>query len=218
MLNPPFAMRCNVCESNKQVAKLPAVNELGPPPMSPTLARQLSDEGRHLLTASMGGHSVLSSRGVMADDLESPPAAVPLRRTLTAQSGAVYDNFVKVNTSSSIHGTAAALLQRTSEAAQCSAISQQNKLAIQQVLLQRGISAATAQLEAFLSAPACAGGAAAPATAPFDAKKKKKKKSGYAAMMAGAMDTSDEDGRQQAQEAAWKKTLGGGAFSKLDKI
>jgi hypothetical protein len=50
-------------------------------------------------------------------------------------------------------------------------------------------------------------------------KKKKKKKNSYKDMMAGVMaPTRTEEEANRAQEEKMKRTLGGGQFSKLDKI
>jgi hypothetical protein len=109
-------------------------------------------------------------------------------------------------------------------------ITYQAKLHVQEELLCRGVGEASQALEAALAAgnstaaaaaSTSAGSApAAAALAPVQEKaKKKKKKQGYADMMAAITApklTNDE--KQEQLERRLREGLGGGQFSKLDRI
>ena len=208
---------------------------------APKLTRQLSDKARRLLAGlsleTPPDGPVSTPLGASSSD--EPPPPVPLRRTLTKGSGDVFDRFAASNPTG--HETAAGILSRAANAAVSGQLSLAGKQAVQRVLLAQGTKAAVEELDRRLVAgpdprPAAAAGVrgaalgfapggftdpsspqkAASAEAP---KKKKKKLSGYAAMMANiTAPTASEDDKKRELEEKMKQGLGGGQFSKLDRI
>jgi hypothetical protein len=198
---------------------------------APKLTKTLSGSGRSLLASISSGEAQCVAVAASAAGDEEIPAAIPLRRTLTKNSGAVFDRFVskdRASVTSSLE-TAAGVLRRAADAERLGQISHRAKLQVQQQLLCCGVGDASRALEAALaaggSASTSAGAAAAiPAVAallPVQEKspKKRKKKQGYADMMAViTAPTVTEAEKQQQLERRLREGLGGGQFSKLDRI
>ena len=104
---------------------------------APKLAKQLSGEGRQLLAS-------ISSGGLPGGAEEEVPAAIPLRRTLTKNSGAVFDQFVSKSASATqSHETAANMLRRAADAERAGQISHAEKLQVQGALLGLGVGEAS---------------------------------------------------------------------------
>jgi hypothetical protein len=237
------------------------------------------------------------------DDPMSAPPAPPLRRVLTSNSQEVLSTFSAINSFG--HDTAADVLGKTADLEKSGVITQQEKLSVQRILLERGTAQAAAHLSTLqrfstagstaasaspsssssptsaASAPAFApasaaaapsssrsptarfGGVAAatddamdedeaamlapprlkkvlsnegrrllqsigeqevvpaPAAIPEEkkVKKKKKKKQSYQDLMSSfTKPTQTDEEVRQAHQARLASSLGGGQFSKLDKI
>ena len=233
LCNESGTTRCMVCASAKgsDACAMETDEDLAAL-AAPKLTRQLSGSGRSLL-ASISSDGAADSSAVAEEEI---PAAVPLRRSLTNNSGAVFDKFMtKDKASTASLENAAGVLRRAADAERVGHISYQAKLHVQEELLCRGVSEAVQALEAALAAgnstaaaastPAGSVGlsastSAAAALTPVEEKpKKKKKKQGYADMMAAiTAPKSTNDEKQEQLERRLREGLGGGQFSKLDRI
>jgi hypothetical protein len=183
------------------------------PPPAPSLQRVLSDTARALLMSlelpdappATGSQATALAAAAAAEDIPPP---ISLRRQLTATSGSVFDSYVARNPAGPVggHESAASVLRRAATAASEGRISGPAKREVQRILLEVGTAAASAHLDALLT-PAAA------------AVRPKKKKDGYAAMMAGVMAPTQTDAdKKRLQDEKLRAALGGGHFSKLDKI
>ena len=241
--------------------------------------------------ANFNGAQGPGAGGSGSNDPFAPP---PLRRSLTSGSAEVLSTFSAINSFG--HDTAADVLGKTAELARTSKISEQDKIDVQRILLERGTAQAAAHLSTLeqfsvarrtpaavspsssRAAPAVpAPAAAAPPLSPRDGamdldevpaaptlkkvlsnegrrllqsigeeqqgggaaaaspkaaspkqpaipeekkvKKKKKKKQSYQDLMSSfTAPTQTDDEVRQAHQARLAASLGGGEFSKLDKI
>lgn len=268
--NSPHAPRCDACSYPRPLsAHQPIGFDPDEPPAGPALERQLSNGAKALLLTlgqpRPGTRKAPAAPSALfgGESIDTALAAPPLRRQLTKGSAEVLEQAGNRGHNREI---AADVLQRASDAEREKKISHAGKVDIQRVILVRGVTAASAHLDALLGtptpkpppvpeAPALSISAAMARTTLGDARekttrsprsltspdgpgismsaamerssgeaapkptKKKKKKNAYASMMQGIMAPQQTEAEKNLAEISKLKSgLGGGQFSKLDKI